>query len=123
MPESYQKSNSFWKIPESWKNEKLNAKWQKIKKIREASNISIESKRSEKLIGSSLEAQIKIKLNKELYEIAKSYDFAEICITSSSEISIDNNSNNEIKVETFKAEGEKCKVCWKINKGKCERHG
>ena len=30
---------------------------------------------------------------------------------------------SKIKVETFKAEGEKCKVCWKINKGKCERHG
>ena len=113
----------FAKIPTTWRNEKLNEKWQTIKKIREVSNISIESKRSEKLIGSSLEAQIKIKLNKELYEIAKSYDFAEICITSGSEISIDHNSNNEIKVETFKAEGEKCKVCWKINKEKCERHG
>tara|TARA_Y100000996_G_scaffold169269_1_gene131582 strand:- start:21 stop:752 length:732 start_codon:yes stop_codon:yes gene_type:complete len=113
----------FVKIPTSWRNEKLNEKWKTIKKIREVSNISIESKRSEKLIGSSLEAQIKIKLNKELYEIAKNYDFAEICITSGSEISIDNNSNNEIKVETFKAEGEKCKVCWKINKVKCERHG
>ena len=92
-------------------------------KIRDFSNISIESKRSEKLKGSSLEAQIKIKLNKELYEIAKNYDFAEICITSGSEISIDNNSNNEIKVETFKAEGKKCEVCWKISKNKCERHG
>ncbi len=113
----------FAKIPKSWRNEKLNEKWLTIKKIREASNISIESKRSEKLIGSSLEAQINIKLNKELYEIAKNYDFAEICITSGSEIFIDNNSSDEIKVETFKAEGEKCKVCWKINKGKCERHG
>ncbi len=113
----------FAKIPKSWRNEKLNEKWLTIKKIREASNISIESKRSEKLIGSSLEAQINIKLNKELYEIAKNYDFAEICITSGSEIFIDNNSSDEIKVETFKAEGEKCKVCWKINKVKCERHG
>ena len=63
------------------------------------------------------------KLNKKLYEIAKSYDFAEICITSGSEVSIDNNLTEDIKVETFKAEGEKCKVCWKINKVKCERHG
>ena len=29
----------------------------------------------------------------------------------------------EIVVETFKAEGKKCNVCWKITKGKCERHG
>ena len=31
--------------------------------------------------------------------------------------------NNEIIVETSKAVGEKCNVCWKIKKGKCERHG
>ena len=49
-----------------------------------------------------MEAQINIKLNKELYEIAKNYDFAEICITSGSEIFIDNNSSDEIKVETFR---------------------
>ena len=32
------------------------------------------------------------------------------------------NSSNEINVETLKAEGQKCPVCWKINKNKCERH-
>jgi len=26
-------------------------------------------------------------------------------------------------VETSKAEGEKCPVCWKISKEKCKRHG
>ena len=29
----------------------------------------------------------------------------------------------EISVETFKAEGKKCNVCWKIFKEKCDRHG
>ena len=32
-------------------------------------------------------------------------------------------TSDEVLVETFKAEGEKCNVCWKIRKGKCERHG
>ena len=27
-----------------------------------------------------------------------------------------------IKVNTVKAEGQKCPVCWKINKNGCERH-
>ena len=29
---------------------------------------------------------------------------------------------NPIKVNTVKAEGQKCPVCWKINKNGCERH-
>ena len=114
----------FVKIPEHWKNETLNKKWINIKKIRDASNISIEEKRTEKVIGSSLEANINIKLSKDLYEIAKDSDFAEICITSGAKLILDNNiDKKEVSVETFKAEGEKCSVCWKIKKGKCDRHG
>ncbi len=113
----------FVKIPTNWKNEKLNNQWIELKKIRDFSNISIENQRANKVIGSSLEANIKIKLKKELYELAKNFDFAEICITSRAEIILDEKSKNEIEVETFKAEGNKCKVCWKISKEKCERHG
>ena len=28
-----------------------------------------------------------------------------------------------IEVETIKATGKKCKVCWKISEKPCERHG
>ena len=58
-----------------------------------------------------------------MYDLAKNFDFAEICITSGAELILDNNISDEVLVETFKAEGEKCKVCWKIRKDKCERHG
>ena len=30
---------------------------------------------------------------------------------------------DEIKVETSKAKGKKCKICWKIREETCERHG
>ena len=113
----------FVKIPKKWKNEELSNRWVKLIKIRDCANISIENKRAEKIIGSSLEAVIKIKLKKELYDLAKNFDFAEICITSGAELILDNNISDEVLVETFKAEGEKCKVCWKIRKDKCERHG
>ena len=94
-----------------------------ILKIRNKSNISIESKRSSKQIGSSLEAAIKINLKKDLYEIAKNLDFSEICITSKAELVLDDNLEDDIFVETKKASGDKCKVCWKISENKCERHG
>ena len=113
----------FVKIPQNWKNNILDARWNKVLMIRDKSNISIESKRADKIIGSSLEANINIKLKNELYKTAKDFDFAEICITSKANLISDNNITEEIEVETLKAIGEKCKVCWKINEGKCERHG
>ena len=114
---------NFVKIPQNWKNEDLNLKWEKIKNIRDEANISIENKRSNKIIGSSLEADINIKLKKNLYNISKNEDFSEICITSYATISQDDNMENDIEVTTEKAQGKKCPVCWKINKNSCERHG
>ena len=36
---------------------------------------------------------------------------------------INKDDSEEIYVETNKAEGKKCSVCWKIMKDKCDRHG
>ena len=113
----------FPKIPSNWKNEIIEKNWVKLIKIRNAVNASIETKRAEKLIGSSLEASVKVKLDNNYYNLANKYDFSEICITSGAEIFLDKKSKEEIEVETFKAEGEKCNVCWKIRKDKCEKHG
>ena len=113
----------FIKIPQHWKNNELNKKWENLKKIRDIANISIESKRAEKLIGSSLESNIKIKLSKKYLNISRDFDFAELCITSAAEVLYEDNLVEEINVETLKAEGNKCNVCWKISKDKCERHG
>jgi len=114
---------NFVKIPENWKNEELNANWEKIKKIRDEANISIETQRTDKIIGSSLEANIQIKLKDELYNIAKNEDFSEICITSSASIIKDDKIKSDIQVNTQKAIGNKCPVCWKISENDCERHG
>ena len=46
---------NFIEIPENWKNEEIDSNWEKIKKIRDVANISIESQRAIKVIGSSLE--------------------------------------------------------------------
>ena len=115
---------NFVKIPEKWKNEELNYKWQKIKLIRDEANISIESKRAEKIIGSSLEADIEIKIkNLDIFNLAQNQDFSEICITSSASILNDSNLEKEIEVISSKAVGNKCPVCWKISKELCEKHG
>ena len=112
----------FVSIPEKWNNEILAKKWDEILRVREIANASIELKRADKLIGSSLEAEIIIQLNKEKYDILKSYDFAEICITSLAELELKSETDYITNVITKKAEGEKCAVCWKIFKTRCERH-
>jgi isoleucyl-tRNA synthetase len=109
----------FIEFPKSFNNENLNQKWLELIKIRNVCNISIEEKRASKEIGSSLEASLKINLDKKLNDISKDVDFSELCITSSAEVFYLEKS--EIKVQTTKAEGSKCQVCWKVTKNACSR--
>ena len=51
---------AFPKIPASWQNNAISDNWNKIIKIRNLVNASIEVKRAEKLLSSSLEAEVKI---------------------------------------------------------------
>ena len=111
----------FLKFPNSFENHELFKKWIKLLKVRDICNLSIEEKRASKEIGSSLEAKLKLKIDKEHRKLLEGIDLAELCITSSVEIENDNSEN--IIVQTSKAEGNKCPVCWKISKEPCERHG
>ncbi len=110
---------NFPKIPSHWNNQKIESRWEKIQEIRNKCNISIENKRSEKILGSSLEAKILIKLNKKDFDLVKNTDFSEICITSSAKL--EQHDENEIIIETSKADGNKCSLCWKIKQDKCSR--
>tara|TARA_B100000963_G_scaffold271597_1_gene239765 strand:+ start:2084 stop:4795 length:2712 start_codon:yes stop_codon:yes gene_type:complete len=111
---------SFLNFPKSFKNEDLSQKWNELLKIRDICNASIEEKRSTKLIGSSLEANLVIFLRNQDSKFIEGVDLAELCITSS--VQVIESNNEKIEVETKKAEGNKCPVCWKIFKEKCPRH-
>ena len=109
----------FLNFPEKFNNSNLNSKWEQLIKIRDICNLSIEQKRASKDIGSSLEAALIVKLNNENQKFLKNIDLSELCITSS--VKIENGDTNEIIVETSKAKGEKCPICWKIRSAPCER--
>ena len=66
-------------------NKKLEEKWSKLYKIKQEANIAIETKRAKKEIGSSLEAEIELNLNKEQFEILENLNLAEYFITSKAE--------------------------------------
>ncbi len=111
---------NFLDFPKKFKNEKIEKKWDELIKIRDICNISIEEKRANKEIGSSLEADINLRLNSKFKQIVKDIDLSELCITSCVEINFDDQT--DVKVLTKKAAGQKCAVCWKIRLDPCERH-
>jgi len=110
----------FLKFPENFENKNLDKKWVELIKIRNKCNISIEEKRAQKEIGSSLEAEININLNNKLKDLTEKIDFAELCITSKATINY--RDADEVSISTKKASGKKCPICWKINIEPCSRH-
>jgi isoleucyl-tRNA synthetase len=110
----------FNALPNIFKNNDLNIKWNELIKIRNLCNLSIEDQRSKKLIGSSLEALLIVKLNKKYLDITADIDLSELCIVSS--CIIEESQSEKIEVITEKAKGKKCPVCWKINLESCPRH-
>jgi len=110
----------FLSFPKKFENIELSDKWEQLLKIRDICNLSIEEKRGTKEIGSSLEAALVIELDKKSLEKVKDIDLSELCITSSAEIK--DGVFDKISVETKKAIGVKCPVCWKINELSCPRH-
>ena len=109
----------FQDYPKKFKNEEIEKKWLELIKIRNICNISIEEKRASKEIGSSLEAEINVKLNEKYKKIVADVDLSELCITSKAEIFYDDNV--DIVVNSKKALGEKCPACWKISEKACSR--
>ena len=82
-------------------------------------NVAIEEKRANKEIGSSLEAEIKLTINKDKFNLLNDIDLAEYFIVSKAEKKL--SENDEIKIQVSKAKGNKCERCWKILKNECER--
>ena len=103
---------NFPKIPDNWKNDNLFNKWEKILKIRQQVNIAIEEKRSSKIIGSSLEAEVKIDLPKSDFDLLNTIDTKELFIIS--KISQNVSAKENLIVNVKKADGQKCSRCWKI---------
>ena len=93
--------------------------------MRQKVNVAIEEKRSNKIIGSSLEADVEITLPKHQFDILKEVDAKELFITSNVVQNISQNKTEEISIIVKKAKGIKCSRCWKIvtevQDNKCSR--
>ncbi len=113
----------FNQIPANWRNDELAQKWQKIRRVRRVVTGALEIERSEKRIGSSLEAAPIVYIDEpELAAALDGLDFAEICITSQIEIKSQIGPQSayrmeevaSVSVEPVRARGNKCARSWRI---------
>ncbi|MEZ5814923.1 MAG: isoleucine--tRNA ligase [Alphaproteobacteria bacterium] len=112
---------TFPEVPANWKNDALDEKWKKVKKLRDEVLLELEQMRVNKEINSSLGAVLKMKFDGQSYkaEDFENLDLGEVCIVSDYEQeNITSPQNNEVKTlsgPTVKAaKGAKCVRCWKV---------
>ncbi len=108
-------------INKNFKDEALALKWEQLFLIKQEANIAIEQKRTNKDIGSSLEAEIEIYTNDKNFKILDKLDLAEYFITSKASLFKASNGSDKTLIKVKKANGEKCPRCWKITDKKCAR--
>ena len=109
--------------PKTWLNEELAKKWAVIRQARRAVTAALELQRTDKVIGSSLEASPVVYLEDQgTFDILDSIPFTDVCITSSIKLSLEKAPKTAFSTEEVKgikvdfqvASGEKCQRCWKI---------
>ena len=114
----------FLHTPPDYKNSNINENWIILKQVRKVITGALEKKRTEKIIGSSLEAHLDIYVESSIMNKIKNYHLDEISITSSFALheindeiqgfSLEEVSN--VKILVSKTNGQKCQRCWKYKK-------
>jgi isoleucyl-tRNA synthetase len=99
-----------------WQNAGLAQRWEQLLEVRIAAQAALEEQRREKVIGSSLEADVQIRANSERYEFLKQYesDLPTILIVSRVELKEVNNLPHkpDFVAIVSKAKSKKCERCW-----------
>ncbi len=112
----------FYEAPAGWLDAALDAKWEKVRKVRRAVTGALELERAAKRMGSSLEAAPVVHVaDAELMVALEGIDLAEVAITSGARVvagegPADAYRADDIKgvaVVPAKAEGIKCARSWK----------
>jgi isoleucyl-tRNA synthetase len=113
----------FPTVPAEWRDDALEAKWEKIRKVRSVVTGALEIERREKRIGASLEAAPVVEIaDPDLLEALDGQDFAEICITSAITVLAGEGPEDAFRLRDVAkvtvmpklAEGTKCARSWRI---------
>ena len=109
--------------PADWLNEPLAAKWAMVRQARRAVTAALEIQRTDKVIGSSLEAAPVVHVrDAETLAALKSVPFEDVCITSAVSLTGDPSPDEAFRLPEVdgvgvvfeKSDGDKCQRCWKF---------
>ncbi len=112
----------FPEIPETWHNEALAEKWQRVRNLRRVVTGALEIERAAKRIGSSLAAAAIVYTSSEDRALLDGIDAADLFITSAAQFP-DGKAPGDafslpeipgVQVIIKAAAGEKCARCWKV---------
>ncbi len=115
---------TFPDTPASWRDEALAEKWAKLRRLRRVVTGALEIERAQKRIGASLEAAPEVHIEDAgLLALARSVDFAELCITSGITLTDAPAPADAFRLEDVagvavvskRAEGRRCARSWKVS--------
>jgi len=87
--------------------------WNRLIALREPVSKSLETARQEKVIGSSLEARVRISADGDLYPLLNQYENELPGLFIVSQVDLRNHADAGINVMIDRAPGSKCERCWK----------
>ncbi|HEX3203762.1 MAG TPA: isoleucine--tRNA ligase, partial [Nitrospiraceae bacterium] len=108
--------SSFPDAKPEWNSPELAHRWERLLEVRVAVQGALEVQRRDKVIGSSLEAGVRIHANPDTYDLLKQYeqDLPSIFIVSRVELKQDprHAPTPDFSIEVVKAQDKKCERCW-----------
>jgi isoleucyl-tRNA synthetase len=108
--------STFPEIQSQWQDADLAQRWEQLLEVRVAVQAALEDQRRDKVIGSSLEADVQIKANPERHKLLDQYvkDLPAIFIVSRVELAKVNHLPHkpDFVAIVSKAKSKKCERCW-----------
>jgi isoleucyl-tRNA synthetase len=119
FPESGSVHLQDWPVlPEAWRDDALAAKWLRIRQIRKNATATLERRRAEGMIGSSLQAALHLNVEERDVGLLSPESWAELCIVSKVTLGTVANADSTMAVEgsvsAEPAPGTKCDRCWRV---------
>lgn len=112
----------FPEVNAAWNREDLEERWQKIRSVRRVITNALEQERLAKTITSSLQANVVLFVTKELADMLKNIDMAELALVSQLTVltaqpragAVTLEDTPDVGAIVTAAAGTKCPRCWKI---------
>lgn len=114
--ESKPESVHLTEFPEPFDSKSISefdvASWDRLVSLRQDVSKALEESRASKLIGSSLEAKVEIRSQKDVLESIKTMDDPEGFFIVSQLVTTPVSNDEPTEITVYKAEGSKCPRCW-----------